>query len=115
MNLYLFVFLEVLFLLDLGTLILPTDTHLQLNNWIPVEIAQAPGSPRIAILEHRWRTHLRECKQKRGCRAGVIVHLRRIPHRPPLPSPFVANVRPLNNKMADLRLVLSARTLAQDS
>lgn len=81
----------------------------------PAEITRAPGSPWIIIPGRRRRKHRRERKQKRGCRAGVPVRLRKNSHRPPLPCLFVTNARSLNNKMDELRLCLSTRLPVPDS
>ena len=43
-------------------------------------------------------------QQKRGCRAGGLARLLKRPHKPPLPSLSLANVRSLTNKMDELSL-----------
>jgi len=46
----------------------------------------------------------RQRKQKRGRQGGLRAKLRANPHRPSLPSIFLANVRSLTNKIDYLRL-----------
>ncbi len=82
---------------------------------IPVEIARSPGSPWITIPAGRRRRRRRERKQKRGCRAGALVRLRKQPFKPPLPSLFLSNARSLANKMDELRLQVKANNGAKDA
>lgn len=79
------------------------------------DIARSPGSPWIIMpVSRRWRRH-RKRRQKRGCKAGVLVRLRRRPHKPPLPSLFLYNSRSLPNKMDELRLQVATNSIVKDS
>lgn len=91
-----------------------SSDFLRLNN-IPPEIARPPGSPWITVPAGRRSRRRRERKQKRGCRAGVLVRLRKRPHKPPLPSIFFTNARSLVNKMDELRLQVAVNKNTKDS
>ncbi|KAL7839347.1 hypothetical protein SRHO_G00260050 [Serrasalmus rhombeus] len=60
----------------------------------------------------RWR---REHKERRGRRGGLRAKLKIIPHRLPLPSIFLANVRSLANKMDEIRLSITNDRRIMDS
>ena len=45
----------------------------------------------------------RKKRTKRGCRAGLLVRLRKQENRPPLPSILLANVQSIENKLDELR------------
>ena len=79
-----------------------TSTFTRTHN-ISSEIARPPGAPWIVIGSGRRRRRRRERRQKRGCRGGLLARLRNRPHRPPLPSIFLANARSLANKMDELQ------------
>ena len=80
-----------------------------------MDIARRPGSPWITIPAGRRRRRRRERKQKRGCRAGVLVRLRRRPNKPPLSSVFLTDVRSLANKMDELKLQAAMNNTVKDS
>ena len=82
---------------------------------IPVDIARSPDSSWITIPAERQRRRRRERRQKRCCRAGVLVRLRRQPHKPPLPSVFLTNARSLANKMDELNLQIATNNRVKDS
>jgi len=81
---------------------------------IPEEIARTPGSPWMVVGPGKCRRRRRYRKQKRGCRSGLLVRLRRQPHKPPLPSIFLINARSITNKMDKLNLQISANKLIED-
>ena len=87
-----------------------TDYFQQANN-IPPGIWRTPGSPWIVVGSHRQRRWRRDRKQKRGCQAGLLM---RNPHKPPLPSVFLANVRSIVHKMDDLELRIANNNFARD-
>lgn len=68
------------------------------------DIARRPGCQCITIPAGRKRRRQGERRQKRGCRAGALMRLRKQLHRPPFPSVFVTNARSLANKMDELKL-----------
>ncbi|KAK1893548.1 Protein translocase subunit SecA 1 [Dissostichus eleginoides] len=74
---------------------------------IPDEVARSPGSPWIVVGTGRRRRRRRERKQKRGCRSGLLLRLRKQPHKPPLPSIYLTNARSIVHKTDDLELQLS--------
>jgi hypothetical protein len=80
-----------------------TDYFKQTHN-IPHEISRTPGSPWIVVGSQKLRRRRRNRKQKRGCRAGLLTRLKKHPHKPPLPSVFLANVRSIVPKLDDLEL-----------
>ena len=80
---------------------------------IPEFITRDAGSPWITISMRKQRRR-RERKQKRGCRAGGLARLRKRPHKPPLPSHSLANVRSLANKMNELRLQVTWDNFTRD-
>ncbi|KAK1889582.1 Imidazoleglycerol-phosphate dehydratase [Dissostichus eleginoides] len=84
------------------------------TNNIPEDIARPPGSPWIVFGPVKQRRRRRERKQKRGCRAGLLARLRNRPHRPPLPSLFLANARSIVHKMDELEVLLAANTNVRD-
>ncbi|KAK1875851.1 Serine--tRNA ligase [Dissostichus eleginoides] len=84
------------------------------TNNIPEDIARPPGSPWIVFGPVKQRRRRRERKQKRGCRAGLLARLRKRPHRPPLPSLFLANARSIIHKMDELEVLLAANTNVRD-
>ncbi|KAM7003411.1 uncharacterized protein LKV04_004454 [Tautogolabrus adspersus] len=88
-------------LLDLK-LHIPDDfiTNLRL---IP-EIARTPEATHSTRPGGSARRRRRDRKQRRGKRGGIRAKLKLTPHRLPLPSIFLANVRSLVNKMDELRL-----------
>ncbi|KAK1904684.1 Proteinase R [Dissostichus eleginoides] len=84
------------------------------TNNIPEDIARPPGSPWIVFGPVKQRRRRRERKQKRGCHAGLLARLRKRPHRPPLPSLFLANARSIVHKMEELEVLLAANTNVRD-
>lgn len=80
-----------------------------------MKIVRPADSSWITLLVRRLQKGWRECKQKRGCRAGYLARQKSAPHRPPQPSLFVANVRSLWNKMDKLRLGLTTRTATREA
>ena len=83
------------------------------NNWdsIPPEIRRSPLSEELTIPLLRRRRHRRYRKQKRGKRGGIKAKLKANPHKPAIPSLFLANARSLNNNMDELRLQSAAHSL----
>lgn len=91
-----------------------TDYFQQAHN-IPLEISRASGSPWIVTGSCRQRRRRRRNrKQKRGCRAGLLLRLKKHPHKPPLPSVFLTNVRSIVHKMDDLELRIATNNFARD-
>lgn len=82
------------------------------SNGIPMDIARYPGSTWFTI--PAWRRH-RERKQKWSCRTGTLARLRQRPHKPPLPSIFLANVRSLANKVDELKLQVATNDMVKNS
>ena len=72
-----------------------SNEFLRIHN-IPDNITRTPGSPWIIIPASRNRRRRRERKQKRGCRGGVLVRLRKQPHKPNI---FLSNLRSLAKKL----------------
>ena len=93
----------------------PVTAEFLHSHHIPADIARRPGSLWFTIPTRRRRKRRRERRQKRGCRAGALVRLRKRPHKPPLPSVFLANVRSLANKMDELRLQITTNRTIKDS
>lgn len=81
---------------------------------IPDDIARPPGSPWIVVGSRRRRRRRRERKQKRGRRSGVMLRLRKLPHKPPLPSLYLSNARSLVHKTDDLELQLTGNRHVRD-
>lgn len=81
------------------------------NYWdfIPPEIRRSPGSRESIISSLRRHRLQRRRKQKRGKR-GLRAKLKANPHKPAIPSLFLANVRSVNNKMDELRLQSAAHS-----
>uniref|UniRef100_A0A3B5QBX0 Reverse transcriptase domain-containing protein n=1 Tax=Xiphophorus maculatus TaxID=8083 RepID=A0A3B5QBX0_XIPMA len=92
---------------DIGTQFgLHTPTKL---DFIPPELLRTPGTMIIPPLLPRRRR--RQRKQKRGKRAGVRARLQASPHKPALPSLFLANARSLVNKIDEMRLRITSRRM----
>ncbi len=87
-------------LLDIGFQHKITVTHdFYRTHNIPKDFTRPPGSPWIVVgLGGRHRRR-RERKQKRGCRASLLIRLRKQPYKPPLPSMFLTNARSMAHKM----------------
>ncbi len=81
---------------------------------IPDDIARPAGSPWIVAGSRRRRRRRRERKQKRGRRSGVMLRLRKQPHKPPLPSLYLSNARSLVHKMDELELQLAGNRYVRD-
>ncbi|KAL1260011.1 hypothetical protein QQF64_007838 [Cirrhinus molitorella] len=81
---------------------------------IPYEIARPAGSPWIVVGSRRRRRWRRERKQRRGCRSGVMLRLRKQPYKPPLPSLYLANTRSLVYKTDYLELQLAGNRYVRD-
>ncbi len=60
------------------------------------------------------RSQPRKRRRKRGKRAGVLVRLRRRSLRPPLPTILLANVQSLDNKLCELRALISYQRETRD-
>ncbi len=102
-------------LLDIGDqhqISVSSDFHHTHN--IPDDIARPAGSPWIVARSRRWRRRRRERKQKRGRRSGVMLRLRKQPHKPPLPSLYLSNARSLVHKMDELKLQLAGNRFVRD-
>ena len=78
------------------------------------DIARPPGSPWIVVGSRRRHRRRRERKQKRGRRSGVLLRLRKQPHKPPLPSLYLSNARSLVHKMDYLDLQLAGNRYVRD-
>ncbi len=61
-----------------------------------------------------WAARPRKCHWKRGKRAGILVRLRRLAFRPPLPTILLANVQSLDNKLCELRARISYQRETRD-
>ena len=81
---------------------------------IPPDIARPPCSAWTAVGPGRRRRRRRERKQKRGCRAGLLVRLRKQPVRPALPSIFWRNARSMVNKTDELELLMAENRHSRD-
>ncbi|KAK7910081.1 hypothetical protein WMY93_014765 [Mugilogobius chulae] len=81
---------------------------------IPPEILRPEGSPWIIIPEGKRRRRRRDRRQKRGCRAGVRVRLKKAPLKPALPSIFLSNARSLVNKMDEMSLINTTHRQVKD-
>lgn len=66
---------------------------------IPDEIARTPGPL--------------DC-QRRSCCSSLLAWLKRNPHRPALPSMFVANARSITNKMDEMHLLMKGNRDVRD-
>ncbi|CAG6018054.1 unnamed protein product [Menidia menidia] len=102
-------------LLDIGfklKMTISRDFHRTHN--IPDEIARPAGSPWIVIGSGRRRRRRCERKQKRGCRAGLLLKLRKQPLKPPLPSLYLTNARSIVHKTDDLELQLAGNRYVSD-
>uniref|UniRef100_A0A3B3I9A9 Reverse transcriptase domain-containing protein n=1 Tax=Oryzias latipes TaxID=8090 RepID=A0A3B3I9A9_ORYLA len=120
----LFLFVFFMFLLVLQTLeaftqyskteLLQISWNCQFNtppksDFIPPEIQRTATAFTIPPLWPRRRRRYR--KQKRGRRSGARARLHANPHRPALPSLFLANVRSLANKLDEFRLRIVSRRM----
>ena len=92
----------------------PVTNYFQQMHNIPDGISRTQGSPWIVVGSHKRRRRRRERKQKRGCRAGLLTRLRKRPHRPPLPSLFLANVRSIAHKMDDMELRIATNNFVRN-
>lgn len=81
---------------------------------IPADITRPPGSRWFVVGPRRRQRRRRERKQKRGCRSGAMLKLRRQPHKPPLPSLYLSNVRSLVHKTEDLEFQLADNCYIRD-
>jgi hypothetical protein len=90
-----------------------TDYFKQTHN-IPHEISRTPRSPWMVVGSQRLRRRRRNRKQKGGCRSGLLTRLKKHPHKPPLPSVFLANVRSIVPKMDDLELRIATDNFVRD-
>ncbi len=61
------------------------------------------SEPFVWVAQSRKRRR----RRKRGKRAGVLVRLRRLAFRPPLPTILLANVQSQDNKLCELRARIS--------
>ncbi|KAL7860079.1 hypothetical protein SRHO_G00152260 [Serrasalmus rhombeus] len=82
-------------------------THQFDFNQLPPELIRTPG-PSESLLPtgsaRRRRRQRRQRKQRRGKRGGLCAKLRLNPHRPALPSVFLANVCSLPGKLDELKI-----------
>ena len=76
--------------------------------------AHTPAETRHSTACIRRRRSRRERKQKRGKRGGARAKLKANPHRAPLPSILLANVRSLEHKLDHLRAELTSRQEIKD-
>ncbi|KAI3355814.1 hypothetical protein L3Q82_004221 [Scortum barcoo] len=79
------------------------------------EISRTPEAAHSSRPGGSARRRRRERKQRRGKRGGLRAKLKLIPHRLPLPSIFLANVRSLANKMDEIRLSITNNRRIMDS
>ncbi|KAK0137703.1 hypothetical protein N1851_026097 [Merluccius polli] len=93
---------------------IPVSSDFHHTHNIPDEIARPPGSPPIVVRSRRRRRGRRERKQKRGCRSGIMLRLRKQPHKPPLPSLYLSNARSLVQETDDLELQLAGNRYVRD-
>lgn len=76
--------------------------------------SRLPGSPWIVVGSGRQRRRRRERKQKQGCRSGSLLRLRKQPHKPPLLSLYLSNVRSKVHKTDELELQLARNRCVGD-
>jgi len=96
------------FLLDVGR-----TTFLELNLGLLRRPTPSP-TPNTAS-RPQWRRHKRcERKQKRGKCRGIQARLTANPHKPPIPTIVLANVRSLDNKLDYIRLLRSTQRTVRD-
>ena len=91
-------------ILDIGVHVGSLDTPIDARDDL---VRLATGSLGLFTLPprtRRLRRRRRDRRQKRGCRGGTREKLTQAPHRTPLPSFLLSNVRSLVHKMDDLRL-----------
>ena len=69
---------------------------------------------RVEPHPERRRHRRRERKQKRGKRGGIQARLEASPHKPAIPSLLMANVRSLDNKIDNIRLLRSTQRKVRD-
>ncbi len=84
------------------------DTTLDLH-LLPPKLLRSPGSSEPVNPTGSARSRRCKRKQRRGKRSGLRAKLKLNPHRPALPSVFLANVRSLANKIDELRLRITQR------
>ncbi|KAL7868747.1 hypothetical protein SRHO_G00101310 [Serrasalmus rhombeus] len=99
-------------LLDINTQ--TSDSFIADLRLIP-EISRTPEAAYSSRPGGSARRRCRECKQRRGRRGGLRAKLKLIPHRLPLPSIFLADVRSLANKMDEIRLCITNDRRIMDS
>lgn len=69
---------------------------------IPDEIVRPAGSPWIVVGSRKRHRRWRERKQRRGCRPGVMLNLRKQPHKTPKPKLYLTKFRSLVNISLDI-------------
>ncbi|XP_037400800.1 uncharacterized protein LOC119265147 [Pygocentrus nattereri] len=79
-------------------------THQFHFNQLPPELIRTPGPSESLLPTASARRRRRQRKQRRGKRGGLRAKLRLNPHRPALPSVFLANVRSLPGKLDELKI-----------
>ena len=79
-----------------------------------IQYTRQSGSPWIVVGSRRRHRRRRERKQKRGRRSGVLLRLRKQPHKPPLPSLYLSNARSLVHKTDYLDLQLAGNRYVCD-
>lgn len=90
-----------------------TNDFQRIHN-IPEDMARSPRSPWIVVGSSRQRRWRKERKQKRGCRVGLFIQLRKQPFKPLLPSIFLTNARSMTHKMEELELQIATNRLVHD-
>ena len=91
-----------------------TSAELMQPHNIPPDRARPPCSAWTAVGPGRRRRRRRERRQKRGCRAGLLVRLRKQPVRPALPSIVWSNARSMVNKTDELELLMAENRHSRD-
>ena len=85
------------------------------DHGIPVDIARTPGDKWFMVPKLKRKRRRRDCKQRWGCREGLLARMRSCPDKPALPSIFLSNARSIANKMDELRLRVAANNIVKDS
>ncbi len=81
-------------------------------DYIPTEILHPPQLVGVGIIPTERRRRLRrERRLKRGKRVGLLPRLQANPYKPPLPSLFLVNSQSLINKMDEIHLRITSRSI----
>lgn len=86
----------------------------QLSHNIPPAIARSRGSTWIVVGPGRRRRRQGERRQKWGCRAGLLVRLRKQPLRPALPSLFLSNTRSIVHIADEFELMMAGNDYTRE-